>query len=436
MIPISSISPTSRLSWLVGHAVRGSPLHCSLTRSSLPFRALLSTTPPPPSSSKEVAQPSLSRGRPRISPSRHVNVLDTLVPRSMTLEDRRARHLWVYPLSSKWSADENARLAVAVSGGGVGGVPETKSRGPSGGSDPDWGAVASLVSTRDAQQCKRRWQLVDPRSVKGRFTASESGAIRRGIRKYGTSWALIAQDCPGRKPESIRRHWERQLRPGLVRGPYSVREETLLVAGVVKYAFRWSLIQERFLPARYGVSIHMRFDNMLRGRIHGKETGFKIPLRTEFRRQLQSIEELGPSYPHFRELPLNDAILSAYKSFLGRRQSSLWSASEDTTISNAIETYTEDSPALFTHLEAIFKDKRPFSHLHNRVQQIKDGLITIKPWTSTEIASLVEMYHTQKLDWNHIAETLGRTTHDVIYTYKDWLIENLEFTDEYLDSLP
>ena len=58
----------------------------------------------------------------------------------------------------------------------------------------NWGALAARIPGRTSKQCRERWcHHLDPRIVKGKWTAEEDQTIVSMHQEMGNKWATIAQ---------------------------------------------------------------------------------------------------------------------------------------------------------------------------------------------------------------------------------------------------
>ena len=63
----------------------------------------------------------------------------------------------------------------------------------------------------------------------GKWTEEEDFALRLAIAEYGEKqWKNIAEKVHGRSPIQCLHRWSKILKPGLVKGPWSVHEDLLL----------------------------------------------------------------------------------------------------------------------------------------------------------------------------------------------------------------
>ena len=75
----------------------------------------------------------------------------------------------------------------------------------------NWPAVAREMRTRDARQCRDRWQnYLCPNIVNGPWTDAEDELLYKEYHAHGSAWRVIARAFPTRTDVSIKNRW-RQL---------------------------------------------------------------------------------------------------------------------------------------------------------------------------------------------------------------------------------
>jgi hypothetical protein len=94
---------------------------------------------------------------------------------------------------------------------------------------------------------------------KTKFTDAEDAALTNLVRDLGTSdWQEIADHLPGRNPRQCRDRWVYYLSPEVGNGPWTVEEETLLLAKHNELGSSWKRIAP-FFPGRTDINVKSRF---------------------------------------------------------------------------------------------------------------------------------------------------------------------------------
>ena len=133
----------------------------------------------------------------------------------------------------------------------------------------NWKAIAEDVgSDRTHIQCLHRWQKVlDPKLVKGPWTAQEDDTVRALVAEYGPRrWSEITKRLPGRTGKQCRERWINQLDPTISKEPWSAEEDAKLIAAREKLGNKWALIAKA-LPGRSDNSVKNRWNGTLKKRV-------------------------------------------------------------------------------------------------------------------------------------------------------------------------
>ena len=182
--------------------------------------------------------------------------------------------------SGRWDEEETIRLrnALAVYGPG------------------DWKAMAKVVGTRTAAQCKDKYrvhlQYDGKQIVVGSFTPMEDEALREILKTHGPeNWDHIASMLPGRTRQQCKSRWYRYLKPKRVDetdekinvGAFSAEENDRLAQGVEQLGAghwfeiakvvrtrtplqckdRWRVIQQHVAPKDKGLPGFSREEDAL-----------------------------------------------------------------------------------------------------------------------------------------------------------------------------
>ncbi|KAJ8600966.1 hypothetical protein CTAYLR_006333 [Chrysophaeum taylorii] len=125
-------------------------------------------------------------------------------------------------------------------------------------SDKDWKVIAKLAfnGSRSDIQCLERWEKVLKLGlVKGPWTPEEDEIVRRAVEgstgKNGgnsdlVNWADVAKLLPGRLTKQVRERWQNHLNPALVKSPWTEEEDYLLVSLQAVLGNRWNEIARAF----------------------------------------------------------------------------------------------------------------------------------------------------------------------------------------------
>jgi hypothetical protein len=88
---------------------------------------------------------------------------------------------------------------------------------------------------------------------RGKWNAEEDELLRDAVQKYGgRNWKRISEILVGRTDVQCLHRWQKVLRPGLIKGPWTQEEDDAVVDLVNKHGIKsWSFIA-RQLKGRLG----------------------------------------------------------------------------------------------------------------------------------------------------------------------------------------
>ena len=123
---------------------------------------------------------------------------------------------------------------------------------------------SSMVEFTEETQFLQSTPEYKRRASTGKWTAEEDAQLRQAVNaNSGKNWKKIAVHLPGRTDVQCLHRWQKVLKPGLVKGPWTPQEDAMVVELVQKYGQKkWSFIA-RQLHGRLGKQCRERWYNHL-----------------------------------------------------------------------------------------------------------------------------------------------------------------------------
>eukprot|EP00808_Paulinella_micropora_P010990 g23356.t1 len=127
----------------------------------------------------------------------------------------------------------------------------------------NWKKIAKLFPGKSSLQCANRYlSVLQPGLVKGPWTKQEDENLIEFVQKYGSKWTLVSKCIPGRIGKQCRERWFNYLRPGILKTPWTVEEDNLIIHYQRVLGNKWSEIAKR-LKGRSANSIKNRWNGTL-----------------------------------------------------------------------------------------------------------------------------------------------------------------------------
>ncbi|KAF8650301.1 hypothetical protein AX16_005309 [Volvariella volvacea WC 439] len=186
------------------------------------------------SATKELTSEGLSQEEPVRDPAE--------VPGNLTLLRRR------------WTPREDQLLCNAVEKEDPGNPAPSK-----------WHAIAKHVPNRTVKDCKKRWfAKMASDVVKGGWAPDEDERLVQGVERYGTRWSLVASVVQTRNSDQCAKRWADTLNPAINRTSWTPEADELLIQAVNQHGKVWTKIVKTYFPGRTGLSAKNRYNSITR----------------------------------------------------------------------------------------------------------------------------------------------------------------------------
>jgi len=136
----------------------------------------------------------------------------------------------------------------------------------------NWKAISELVPGRSSVQCLHRWsKILKPGLVKGPWSVEQDRKLLEWINSEGSKhWNQCADYVGGRTGKQCRERWFNTLNPQIKKGEWNPEEDFIIFESYRTYGSQWTKIAKKLNNGRTENSIKNRFYSTLR-RISAKK---------------------------------------------------------------------------------------------------------------------------------------------------------------------
>ena len=133
----------------------------------------------------------------------------------------------------------------------------------------DWRSIADGVPGRSEDEVRVRWERdLDPGLIKGPWTREEDDLLVILVKRYGPKkWAVIAGHVPGRKGKQCRERWKNHLDSSVKKTPWTPDEDAVLLEEQQRLGNKWCEIA-KVLPGRPENAVKNRWNSLMNRRFH------------------------------------------------------------------------------------------------------------------------------------------------------------------------
>merc|ERR1712070_256158 len=127
-----------------------------------------------------------------------------------------------------------------------------------------WRAIAKRVGTRNHVQCLQRWKKVlKPGLIKGQWSLEEDQKLVALVKKGFKNWGQLAMHMEGRTSKQCRERWCHHLDPKINKSNFSAEEDRMILRLQAEKGNKWADISQS-LPGRTENAVKSRWKALMR----------------------------------------------------------------------------------------------------------------------------------------------------------------------------
>jgi hypothetical protein len=131
-----------------------------------------------------------------------------------------------------------------------------------------WKDISSTFNNKNALQCFSRYKRIRPGIIRGSWSHKEDEQILRLVKIYGKSWSKISKILSSRNGKQIRDRFINVLDPDIMKCKFTEKEDKQLIKLYLLYGPKWATISKYF-KSRTADMIKNRFHSSIKRLLYG-----------------------------------------------------------------------------------------------------------------------------------------------------------------------